>query len=92
MVVKKGGDNKAPAAIGELSRTGRADPGGQSQKRPVYPFSIVPGGVLSREELKTAMKADPLVAAHYAAVNVDRLKTVTLRQDLAAYVSFRMHG
>ena len=63
----------------------------RSGKRPVYPFSIVPGGVRSVAELKGAMKTDRLVATHYAAVNVNRLKPVVLNQDRAAYVSFRMH-
>ncbi|MDQ2944820.1 MAG: PEP-CTERM sorting domain-containing protein [Acidobacteriota bacterium] len=90
--MKKGADTKAAAVPGELSWTGRGEAGPQPRKRPVYPFSIVPGGVVSREELKAAMKSDPMVAVHYAAVNVDRLRPVTLKQDLAAYVSFRMHG
>jgi len=61
-------------------------------KRPVYPFSIVPGGVGSKEELKAAMDLDPLVADHYAGVDVGHLRPVMLARDTAAYVSFRKHG
>lgn len=66
--------------------------GPKPPQRLVYPFSIVPGGVRSRAELKAAMQADRLVAAHYAGVDVDGLHPVTLARDLAAYVSFQKNG
>lgn len=92
VVVKQGEDTKAPAVSVQTTRASPHRTGLRSEQRPVYPFSIVPGGVVSRDELKAAMRTDRLVAAHYAAVDVDRLKPVTLKHDLAAYVSFRMHG
>lgn len=60
--------------------------------RPVYPYSIVPGGIGSTAELQRAILTDALVAAHYSRVQVQALKPVKLEHDLKAYVSFRMHG
>jgi len=34
--------------------------------RPVFPFSIVPGGVRDAHELQSAAAVDPVVAKHYA--------------------------
>ncbi len=92
MVVKQDSDSAVAAIAGVTSTGAPIARSSRSGKRPVYPFSIVPGGVGSREELKTAMQKDPLVARHDASVDVDGLKPVTLRQNLAAYVSFRKHG
>ena len=35
-------------------------------QRPVYPYSVVPGGVQDAKELKWVAEHDPIVAAHYA--------------------------
>ena len=60
--------------------------------RPVYPYSIVPGGIRSKEELQNAARTDSTVANHYAALNIEALKPKTLSQDATAYVSFRKGG
>ncbi len=60
--------------------------------RPVYPYSIVPGGIRSKEELQRATRTDSTVANHYAALNIEALKPKTLAQDATAYVSFRKGG
>ena len=60
--------------------------------RPVYPYSVVPGGIRSKEELQKATRTDPAVADHYANVNVESLKPKTLSRDATAYVSFRKGG
>ena len=35
-------------------------------RRPVYPYSVIPGGVESAQELKNAVLRDSVVAGHYA--------------------------
>ena len=56
-----------------------------------YPYSVVPGGVQSREELEAAIRTDPVVARHYSGIDVGALRTVRLDRDAFAYVSYRMH-
>jgi len=58
------------------------------EQRRVYPYSIVPGGARTVEEAKRAM-SDPAVRALYAAVNLKKLKQVTLDADISGYVSYR---
>jgi hypothetical protein len=57
--------------------------------RTIYPYSVVPGGIASVAELKAAMAADPVVAAHYA--NFDATKAHVVRAAAArfVYVSYR---
>jgi hypothetical protein len=57
--------------------------------RRVYPYSIVPGGVANREELAQAIKADKVVADHYAGFDVDKARPVTVSKPRAVYVSYR---
>jgi hypothetical protein len=61
-----------------------------SQKRPVYPYSVVPGGVYSADELKAAVAQDAVVAAHYAGFGASRVQRMSLESDRPAYVSFRI--
>jgi hypothetical protein len=57
--------------------------------RPVYPYSIIPGGVSSPRELKSAIATDPIVASHYSGFNLAKAHVVLLKKDLAAFVSYR---
>ncbi|MEH6433951.1 PEP-CTERM sorting domain-containing protein [Massilia sp. DD77] len=57
--------------------------------RRIYPYSIVPGGAASREELAQAIKADKVVADHYAGFDVDKAQVVTVAKPRAVYVSYR---
>jgi hypothetical protein len=58
------------------------------EKRKVYPYSIVPGGARTVEEARRAMR-DPAVRDHYAAVDLSKLRQVTLTADLSGYLSYR---
>jgi hypothetical protein len=58
-------------------------------KRKVYPYSIVPGGAATVHEAKIDM-TDPMVKAHYAGFNLDRLREEKLTTNLVGYVSYRM--
>ncbi|MBQ5949504.1 PEP-CTERM sorting domain-containing protein [Massilia sp. ST3] len=57
--------------------------------RRIYPYSIVPGGAASREELAQAIKADKVVADHYSGFDVDKAQVVTVAKPRAVYVSYR---
>src|SRR5665213_1938468 len=60
--------------------------------RTLFPFSVVPGGVVSPRELSNAMDNDAIVARHYAGFDARAARIVTLSQDLRAYVSYRIGG
>jgi hypothetical protein len=60
------------------------------EKRPVYPYSLVPGGVHTVRELQRAAERDPVLAAHYAGFDFDHARLVRLEKAVAAYVSYRM--
>jgi PEP-CTERM motif len=58
--------------------------------RPVYPYSVVPGGVEDAKELKWVAEHDPIVAAHYAGFDYDHARVVRLTLARTAYVSYRI--
>jgi len=62
----------------------------QMENRPVYPYSVVPGGVRDVGELKWAAEHDPVVAAHYAGFDYDHARVVRLVLARTAYISYRI--
>jgi hypothetical protein len=58
--------------------------------RPVYPYSVVPGGVTDAKELKWVAEHDPVVAAHYAGFDYDHARVVRLTLARTAFVSYRI--
>jgi hypothetical protein len=58
-------------------------------KRPVYPYSIIPGGVASAAELRSAVAHDPVAAAHYAGFDLASAHTFRLQEARSVYVSYR---
>ena len=60
-----------------------------ASKRPVYPYSIIPGGVLSAAELRSAVAHDPVVAAHYAAFDLANARVFQVQEGRSVYVSYR---
>lgn len=58
--------------------------------RPVYPYSVVPGGVEDAKELKWVAEHDPVVAAHYAGFDYDHARVVRLTLARTVYVSYRI--
>lgn len=58
--------------------------------RPVYPYSIVPGGIEDANDLKRAAERDPVVGAHYAGFDYDHARVVRLTLDRTAFVSYRI--
>ncbi len=63
--------------------------GGIAQ-HPLYPYSIIPGGARSREELARAIANDPVVARHYADFKVAGTRVIRLEHSELMYVSYRM--
>jgi hypothetical protein len=59
-------------------------------ERPVYPYSVVPGGVQDVRELKWVAEHDPIVGAHYAGFDYDHARVVRLTLERTAYVSYRI--
>lgn len=62
------------------------------QGRPLYPYSVIPGGAANPQELKTAVLHDPVVAAHYADFNLENAHVVRQDADRPMYVSYRLGG
>jgi hypothetical protein len=62
----------------------------QMENRPVYPYSVVPGGVRDAGELKWAAEHDPVVASHYAGFDYDHARVVRLVLARTAYISYRI--
>lgn len=69
-----------------------ANPVGASsaENRPVYPYSVVPGGVQDAKELKWFAEHDPVVAAHYAGFDYQHARVVRLELAKTVYVSYRI--
>jgi hypothetical protein len=58
--------------------------------RPLYPYSVIPGGVENASELRRAVAADPVVARHYADFDLGKTTPVRLSSAREAYVSYRI--
>ena len=83
---EKASDQQA-ARNAPLPRPHRVD--GDVISRPHYPYSVVPGGVHSTMELASAGR-DPVVAAHYARVNMASARIETVRAPRRVHVSYRI--
>ena len=60
--------------------------------RPVYPYSIVPGGVYTTDELVKAAAHDPSVADHYHDIALATMRVEVVDGPRAAYMSYRKDG
>jgi PEP-CTERM motif len=61
-------------------------------RRLVYPYSVIPGGIRSAGELREAASHDPLVASHYAGFDYARAHLVEVDRPRLVYVSYRRGG
>jgi hypothetical protein len=57
--------------------------------RDIYPFSIIPGGVINSQELAASMNHDPVAREHYEGIEPERLWPTEVQQPMMAYVSYR---
>lgn len=64
----------------------------QHPARPVYQYSVVPGGVRSGEELRAAAVRDRSVAAHYAGFRYEQARVARSKEPRLVYLSYRMNG
>lgn len=62
----------------------------QMENHPVYPYSVVPGGVRDARELKWVTEHDPVVAQHYAGFDYGRAHVVKVVLAREVYVSYRI--
>lgn len=67
-----------------------AAPAAARPARMVYRNSVLPGGVGSSAELRSALAHDPVAAAHYAGFNVDAARNVQVERSRMAHVSYRI--
>jgi PEP-CTERM motif len=61
-----------------------------SQRGRVYPYSVVPGGVRSPEDLHQASLRDRVVGKHFSGFDFRRAKVVELGEPRLAYLSYRI--
>lgn len=62
----------------------------QQEDRPVYKYSLVPGGVHDVHELKWAADHDRVVAVHYAGFDYAHARVVRLLLARSVYLSYRI--
>ena len=58
-------------------------------RRLVYPYSVIPGGVSSADELRDAAAHDATVAGHYAGFNYKQARVVQVDRPQLVYLSYR---
>jgi hypothetical protein len=59
-------------------------------RRPLYPYSVITGGVRDAHDLKYATQHDPVVATHYVGFDYAHARLVRLVMERSVYVSYRM--
>jgi hypothetical protein len=59
--------------------------------RLVYPYSVIPGGVRTPQDLHEVSEHDRVVARHFAGFDYRRAKVVELDQARLVYLSYRIH-
>lgn len=57
--------------------------------RQVFPFSVIPGGILDTRELADSVAKDDVVRNHYHDLQPDRMWFTRTKQPMTAYVSYR---
>lgn len=73
-----------------VTTAGAVNPPAMRSLRPNYPYSVVPGGVYSTDELRAAIQKDSLVHEHYSDFNLHSARLVKLTEDQYEYASFRL--
>lgn len=74
------GFTDADAALSSSSDSGR----------PVYPYSVIPGGAENAKELQEAVYRDPLITEHYAGFRTRSARPIRLTVARQGYVSYRL--
>ena len=63
-----------------------------SGMRPVYPFSVIPGGAYSAAELRNKLSADAVAARHYQKFQLAQVSSIETQAASLVYVSYRKGG
>jgi len=61
-------------------------------RRVVYPYSVIPGGVQTPDDLRQVSEHDRMVGSHYAGFDFRNARIVELDQPKLVYLSYRMGG
>ena len=79
-----------PAALSsEPDGVGSTDFAAALPPREVYKYSVIDGGVYNATELSDAINRDPIVAAHYHAIDTAKVQAEIVNADRLAYMSYR---
>jgi hypothetical protein len=57
--------------------------------REIYPFSVIPGGVVDSQELAASIQRDPVARQHYQDIRPERVWVTSADKPMLAYVSYR---
>ena len=82
-------DSSLPLYWNWIGASSGAEPA-EKHRRPVYPYSVIPGGVEDKQELQTALRKDAVVAEHYAGFRMRSVQLLRLNAARQAYVSYRI--
>jgi len=63
-----------------------------SGPRIVYPYSVIPGGVRSPEDLRELTEHDRIVSDHFAGFDFANARIIELAEPKLVYLSYRMKG
>jgi hypothetical protein len=61
-------------------------------RRVVYPYSVIPGGIQTADDLREVSEHDRLVGSHFAGFDFRNARIVELDQPKLVYLSYRMSG
>jgi hypothetical protein len=61
-------------------------------RRVVYPYSVIPGGIQTPEDLRQVSEHDRIVGSHYDGFDFHNARIVELDQPRLVYLSYRMGG
>jgi len=59
-------------------------------RRVVYPYSVIPGGVRTPEDLRQVSEHDPVVGGHYPGFDFQHARIIELDQPKLVYLSYRL--
>lgn len=86
---EKASDRQVARDAVSLPSPTRDSAGDPVARRSYYPYSVVPGGVHSTQELVVAL-GDRVVAEHYATLNLSKVRVETVRDPRRVHVSYRI--
>ena len=81
--VRSGLQNSGPSPSANRPASARRS------QRPVYPYSVIPGGAYNAQELRGRLKADGVAARHYQSFDLTHLKITKANSNAAVYLSYR---